>query len=132
MLNKTFERINLMNKALDGAWMRNSAISHNIANVNTPGYKRQTVEFEDILRQELGKSQSIPMKKTNPMHMDPNHSAVPQIKTISDSSYRVDGNNVDIDVESAEMAKNTIYYNAIISQVNGQFSRMKQAINSGK
>lgn len=132
MLNRSFNRINLINKALDGAWMKNSAIANNIANVNTPGYKRQTVQFEDLLRAELGKSQTTRLTKTNPMHMDPNHTGSPRVQTISDTTYRADGSNVDVDVENAEMAKNTIYYNALIDQVNSQYNRIKQALSVSK
>ena len=53
-------------------------------------------------------------------------------ETINDTSYRVDDNNVDIDVENAEMAKNTIYYNAVVNQVNSQFSRLKTAFKINK
>lgn len=132
MLNKSFDRINILNKALDGAWLKNSAIANNIANVNTPGYKRQTVQFEDLLRSELGKSKTIKMTKTNAMHMDPNHTGAPRVQTITDSSYRADASNVDIDVENAEMAKNTIYYNALIDRVNGSYNRIKQALSVTK
>jgi flagellar basal-body rod protein FlgB len=54
------------------------------------------------------------------------------IKKNTDFSYRVDDNNVDIDVETAELAKNTIQYNALVSEVNGQFSRIKAALKINK
>ena len=117
MLNKSFDRINLLNKALDGAWLKNSAISNNIANVNTPGYKRQTVNFEEVLRTEIAKSSSAQMIKTNPKHMDHMGNGQISIEEQANTSYRVDDNNVDIDVENAEMAKNTLYYNAVINSV---------------
>lgn len=132
MLNKSFDRINLLNKALDGAWLKNSAISNNIANVNTPGYKRQTVNFEEVLRTEIAKSSSAQMKKTNPKHMDHMGNGQISIEEQANTSYRVDDNNVDIDVENAEMAKNTLYYNAVINSVNGQYSRLKSVFNINK
>ncbi|MBM7560577.1 flagellar basal body rod protein FlgB [Fusibacter tunisiensis] len=132
MLNKSFDRINLLNKALDGAWLKNSAISNNIANVNTPGYKRQTVNFEEVLRTEIAKSSSAQMIKTNPKHMDHMGNGQISIEEQANTSYRVDDNNVDIDVENAEMAKNTLYYNAVINSVNGQYSRLKSVFNINK
>ncbi|MGX8796127.1 flagellar basal body rod protein FlgB [Fusibacter sp. JL298sf-3] len=132
MLGKTFNKINIINKALDGAWMKQTTIANNIANVNTPGYKRQTVSFEDALRAELGKAQTVPMTRTHSMHMDPNFPNVPRVENVGDSSYRADDNNVDVDVENAEMAKNTLYYNAMIDRVNGQYNRLKTVFNISK
>lgn len=132
MLGKTFNKINLINKALDGAWLKQSAISNNIANVNTPGYKKQTVNFEDTLRAEMGKAQHVPMMRTHAQHMDPNYPFEPRIQDVMDSSYRADKNNVDVDVENAEMAKNTIYYNVLIDRVNSQYTRIKTALNLNK
>lgn len=132
MLGKTFNKINLINKALDGSWLKQSTISNNIANVNTPGYKKQTVNFEETLRAELGKSSMVPMNKTHAMHMDPNFPNVPRVENVVDRSYRSDDNNVDVDVENAEMAKNAIYYNALIDRVNGQYNRIKNVLNSIK
>jgi flagellar basal-body rod protein FlgB len=132
MLGKSFERIDLINKALDGSWQKNNTIANNIANVNTPGYKRQTVNFEEVLRSELNKSSITKMTLTNPGHIDPLHSNEIKVETIQNTSYRVDNNNVDIDVENAEMAKNTLYYNALVSQINGQYSRLKSVFNINK
>ncbi|MDW7663129.1 MAG: flagellar basal body rod protein FlgB [Bacillota bacterium] len=132
MLSKSFERIDLINKALDGSWQKNNTIANNIANVNTPGYKRQTVNFEEVLRNELNKSNSVKMTLTDKGHMDPSHPGEIKVETIQNTSYRVDDNNVDIDVENAEMAKNTLYYNALVSSINGQYSRLKSVFNINK
>ncbi len=53
MLSKSFQRIDMFKKTMDASWMKNEAISHNLSNVNTPGYKRQTVNFESILSDYL-------------------------------------------------------------------------------
>ena len=45
-----FNYINVLEKACDASWMRNSAIANNLANVNTPGYKRKDVDFETYLQ----------------------------------------------------------------------------------
>ena len=49
-----FDYINIMDKAADASWKRESAISNNIANADTPGYKRLDVDFESALKRELG------------------------------------------------------------------------------
>lgn len=132
MLKSSFKNIDLMGSALRGAWMQNNAISNNIANVNTPGYKRQKVNFQEVLQNQMNMNQSVKMTLTNSKHMDPVNSSDLRVETISDTSYRVDDNNVDIDVENAEMAKNTIYYNTVVNQVNGQFQRLKASFNINK
>jgi len=65
-------------------------------------------------------------------HMDANVPSEISVETMGQNSYRVDDNNVDIDVENAEMAKNTIYYNTVVNQVNGQFARIKASFNINK
>jgi len=128
MLKDSLNGINFLNKALDGSWLRNSAISNNIANVNTPGYKKEVVNFEDVLRNEMNMSGQVQMKKTNPGHIDGDSSTTIRVEKVTDTNYRVDNNNVDIDVETGELAKNTIYYNALVTELNSQFNRLKSAI----
>lgn len=132
MLKNSFQKIDLMGKALNGSWLKNSVISNNIANVETPGYKKQTVNFEEVLKNQMNYNQSVTMTKTNPKHIASAYSEDIKVETVNDTSYRVDENNVDIDVENAEMAKNTIYYNTVVNEVNGQFSRLKTAFKINK
>ncbi|MBD5459783.1 MAG: flagellar basal body rod protein FlgB, partial [Lachnospiraceae bacterium] len=55
MINtNAFDYINVLDRAADAAWIRHEAISNNISNVSTPGYKRQDVAFESELRKALG------------------------------------------------------------------------------
>lgn len=135
MLKKSLQHIDLMQRALQGAWLKNTAITSNIANQNTPGYKRQVVNFQDVLRDEMDRIKLgvVPMSVTHPGHV--RASLEPegiQPEAVLDTQYRVDGNNVDIDVENAEMAKNSIYYNTVVNQVNGEFARLKSALKVSK
>ena len=54
-----FDYINILEKAADASWMRNDLINNNLANVNTPGYKRKDIEFESYLMSALGRSGSL-------------------------------------------------------------------------
>ncbi|GAU79882.1 flagellar basal body rod protein FlgB [Fusibacter sp. 3D3] len=132
MFKSSFNYFNLINKALDGSWMKNSAIASNLANVNTPGYKKETVNFEDVLRSEMNLNTGVPMTKTDARHIDPYNSGTITSEKVNDTSYRVDGNNVDVDVENAELAKNTIYYNSLVTEINGQYNRLKSALRINK
>jgi flagellar basal-body rod protein FlgB len=112
--------------------MRNEAISNNIANVNTPGYKKSYVKFEELLSDAADKFQISGIKKDKkflPIGKDTALTVSPEIVGEEFTSMRRDDNNVDIDVEMAELAKNTIKYNALVAQLSKEFSRIKLAIN---
>ncbi len=132
MINKVSNMNLVLEKALDAAWMRNEAISNNIANVNTPGFKKSYVRFEELLSDAAGKFQISGIKKDEkflPIGKDRKLSVDPVVVQEEFTSMRRDGNNVDIDVEMAELAKNTIKYNALIAQMTKEFSKIKIAIN---
>lgn len=116
-----------MNKAADATWLRNTAISNNIANQSTPGYKRQDVDFEGTLQQELNKSKYMSLDdKVKNLHM--NHLNVETYTDSSSYSYRLDENNVDPDQEYAELASVQIRYNALIDSMSSEFARIKSVI----
>ncbi len=112
---------NKLERALDATWLRNEVISQNIANVDTPGYKRKEVRFEEYLDKELGSStggdENIPIRVT---------------EDSTKSSYRADGNNVDIENESALLAANSLRYNTLIQKMNGDFQRLRSVITGGR
>ncbi len=133
MLDKSFNTINIYKKALDASWLRNKAISNNIANVNTPNYKRQVVNFDEILRSHMEQGGSTMMAKTNAAHIDaPELSLNPTISQVTNTAFREDGNNVNIDVEMTERTKNEIRYTAMTDKVTGTFSNLRTAIRGGR
>lgn len=122
-----YNYINVLDKAADASWLRNEAIANNIANVDTPGYKRQDVSFETILQRE--------MRDSRYTSMDAKVAGVdlkllkPRTYTDSaDFSYRVDGNNVDIDTENMNLARNQIKYNGLVASVNQEFARLNMVM----
>ena len=128
MINCTsFDYINLLTKAADASWKRETVISNNIANVNTPGYKRKDLNFQGVLTEELGrcKHESLDSKVSDVdlSRLDP------QIYVDSANySYRMDGNNVDIDTENVELASEQIRYEGLTDCINSEFERMKAVI----
>lgn len=135
MIDKINSKTIILEKALDAAWMRNEAISNNIANVNTPGYKKSNVKFEELMADAVDKFQISGIKKDEkflPIGKDTKLSISPEIVQEDFTSMRRDGNNVDIDVEMAELAKNSIKYNALIAQMSKEFSKIKLAISGGR
>lgn len=124
-----YNYVNILDKAADAANLRNELISNNIANVDTPGYKRKDINFESILQAELGgeKNLSTAVKNANRdlATLDP------QVYTDNASlSYRLDGNNVDIATEESYLAENQIKYQALVDLMSQEFSRYKSVLSS--
>ncbi|MBE5944383.1 MAG: flagellar basal body rod protein FlgB [Lachnospiraceae bacterium] len=123
-----YNYVNILDKAADAANLRNELISNNIANVDTPNYKRKDINFESLLQAELaGGTDSLydRVKETNKdlTVLDP------QIFTDNANlSYRLDGNNVDIATEEAYLAENQIKYQALVDLMNQEFARYKSVL----
>lgn len=126
--------VNTLGKALGASALRQKVISNNLANFNTPGFKKSVVAFEDLLAKELSPAaDKMELMRTNKRHLPVQTSDLsPQINTISQTTLRTDGNNVDVDEEMAGLAKNTIYYNAVVRQIGGHFSGLKTILSGQK
>lgn len=122
-----FNYINVLEKATDASWTRNSVISNNIANVDTPGYKRKDIQFEQYLLNAVNGGSSL----------DDNIAKV-NLDTLTGTTYtdygmldyRLDGNNVDIDTENVELAKNQIKYYTMLDSISQEFTRLKSVMRS--
>ncbi len=125
------ELMNLLEKAMDGSTMRHATLSNNLANVNTPGFKRGDVSFRSSLDEAIGPK--LPLKRTSPLHLK-NLDQRSESELIIDSraSLRNDGNNVDVDVELATMAENNLYFNSLAQLLSSQLSVLRQAIAEGR
>ena len=132
MINSdVFNYVNVLDKAADGAWMRNQAIAHNIANVDTPGYKRQDVSSEAELKHALKASKYVSLDEKVD-HLNQNGLSKINPRTYSDYSgyaYRLDRNNVDIDTENVELASNQLKYNALVQSINEEFNNIKTVLS---
>jgi len=124
-----YDYINVLGKAADGAWQRNEVIANNIANANTPNYKRKDVSFEAELQHALKSSKYVSLdQKVSNLN---DHLSRIQPTTYVDNAeyaYRLDGNNVDIDTENVELASNQIKYNGITQSLNNEFANLKTVI----
>jgi flagellar basal-body rod protein FlgB len=127
MTSGLYDYVDIMGKAADACWLRNEAITNNIANEDTPGYKRQEVDFQSVLSYELGRSRYISLdnrvKNVDMSHLD--------VSTYTDAeyySYRLDGNNVDPQQEQAYLAENQIFSQGITDSITSEFSRMKSVL----
>lgn len=127
------DRMNLMESSLNAAVMRQNTTAHNIANADTPGYKAQKTVFQ----QYLSKAQEgqLQAHRTDGKHItfgNDTGNKEPQVVQRNNTTYNHNGNNVDMDHEMSEMAKNQIYYNSLIERLNGQFNSIRTALGSGR
>ena len=129
MSSRIFGYVNVLKSAADASWLREEVLTNNIANVDTPNYKRQDVEFTTYLKSALeqaGTPASTLTQKVN----EANLSGI-TTRTYTENttlSYRMDGNNVDLSTENAELAAEQINYNALIDSMNNEFTRMKAVL----
>jgi len=139
MLDRIFNSGNeqMLMKAMDAANLRSEVIANNIANIDTPGFKKSEVIFsekiQNILRNE---KKYFPLKTTDRSHISGSKNLCistiqPEIQYSDALSYRNDGNNVDIDVEMAELSKNKIYYDALAQSISKEIKLLRLAITGG-
>jgi len=126
-----YDYINVLDKAADGSWARNNAIANNIANIDTPNYKRQDVSFQAELQHALKASKYTSLDTKVRELNEGNRLSHIEPRTYTDYanySYRLDDNNVDVDNENVELASNQIVYQAIVQSINSEFSNLKTVI----
>ncbi len=125
--SNAYNYINILNKAADASWVRNEVISNNIANVSTPNYKRKDIEFESYLAKELTGSGSLDHRVAN---VRLNSLNATSYTDHSNLSYRLDGNNVDADLENATLSENQIRYYTLLDAMTQEFSRIRAVLTS--
>ena len=122
-----FDYVNVLDKAMDASWLRNEAISNNLANADTPGYKRQDVNFETQLAKALRSSRyktmdakvaDEKMNRLNPI----------AYTDYAGFSYRIDGNNVDPDTEGVYLAKNQVVYQGLYQSASQEFKNLQMVM----
>lgn len=131
------DTLDLIQRALDASAVSHKVIANNIANVDTPGFKRSEVVFDEQLRSALNARDAAPQQlglaRTDPRHIGLD--AAPALgdvkaKVVTDltSSLRNDGNNVDIDHEVSLLAQNTVWYQTLAQITQHQFAEILDAI----
>jgi len=118
----------VLQNALGGLNKRQQVIGHNIANAETPGYQALTVNFENQLQRALDADHNNPsLERTDILHL-----AAPapralgaQVDARQNSSMRLDGNNVDIDLEMSQLAETSIQYQSLTQLVSKKLALLK-------
>jgi len=133
--------IGILEKALGAAGLAHEVISHNIANVETPGFKRSEVIFQERLAAALAAAQDADRNLKGAV-TDPRHFSIgevpspenvePSVVVRAETSLRPDGNNVDIDSEMVKLAENTLLYQALAQLIKTKIAGIRSAINEGR
>lgn len=127
-----FDYINVLDRAADASWLRESVLANNISNATTPEFKRYDVDFQSLLERELmdtkyNRNLDERVHNINLRRL----TATSQIDMAAEAfSYRLDGNNVDIHTENVELASEQIRYSALTDSITQEFARMRTALGN--
>lgn len=122
ILNNLFNpHVNNLSSALERTRDRATMLTTNLANVNTPGYKRRDIDFAIELEQADGRQSKL--SEWNRQRED---------RDRAQTSIRVDGNNVDLESEISGLAETELRYQALTEMTNRYFSGLKNVIREGR
>ena len=126
----------LVNTALRASELRQQVYANNIANIDTPGYKRQGVQFESVLQQVMTNAASTSGGTAGSSGAAWNSATwaqlsqvQPQVTTDTTTAISNNGNNVDVNAEMAKLAENQLRYNGLVQDLQLRLHRMQTAIN---
>lgn len=125
ILSDAYNYINVAGQAATASQMRSTVIANNIANVDTPNYKRQDVKFESLLAAQMSGGGTLDSKVAS---MDLASINAQVYTDNANLSYRSDGNNVDISTESSYYAQSQLKYNTLVDYMSRGFSAIKIAM----
>ena len=121
LFDVTFQTLDL---ALGAAGKRQEVLANNLANVNTPGYKRLDVDFDGMLAKAVDAAKTGDRSALDALR--------PGVQTDSAVAVRADGNSVDVDQEMAFLAENNIRYNALVQLTQKKLETLKYVISDGR
>jgi flagellar basal-body rod protein FlgB len=129
----------ILQAALSGLAARQRSISDNVANVDTPGFKASRVEFEQALKAAMGAGEGrprvlmlTPVENGLPVTTDDPMKSPAQAFISSETSRRMDGNNVDIDQEMVKLAETNLTYNALAQLTSSRLQLLRTIVNDGR
>lgn len=124
----------LLVRGLDGATLRHRALAHNLANVETPGFRRYDVRFRDALA-EAAAAPRLELTRTHPRHLPrqgPLQARSPAVVREGGTVARNDNNNVDLDREMAFLAENALYASSLTQLLAARLQLVRTAVREGR
>jgi flagellar basal-body rod protein FlgB len=131
----------VLENAMRASGLRHEVIAHNLANLDTPGYKRSEVLFQDKLAAALAAAQGgddqLKGTRTNGRHLPIGDIPLPgdvtgETVVRAETSLRADGNNVDLDAEMVKLSENTMLYQALAQLVKMKMTQLRSTISEGR
>jgi flagellar basal-body rod protein FlgB len=123
--------LSVLERSLDTAALRQKVIANNIANVDTPYFKRSEVRFEDVLQDAIGETKFNGLR-TNSKHLQIGRGVprdiMPEVVVDDKTFYNNNKNNVDIDLEMSQMSKNSMRYNVLVERMGKELKGLRTAI----
>ena len=115
----------VLKKGLDASALRQRVTAQNVSNINTPGFKRSSVSFEENLNRALEQKDSLG-KRVSVGEVN--------ARVIRDqrTSMRSDHNNVDIDIEMLTLSATQIKYSSMVQLLSDRYGMMRYVINDGR
>jgi flagellar basal-body rod protein FlgB len=118
-MSKTNNIVDLLEAGIRAESLRQKAIANNIANLQTSGYRRFDVKFEELLAKALASDGSVELSEIEPQVYQPKQTPV-----------NSNGNDVNLETEVGEMVKNTLRHKAYIRLLNRKYRKIELAINT--
>lgn len=137
MVNQStwFKSVDLLQMTMDAALLRRQVLSDNIANANTPNFKRSEISFEAQLGRALASEQrpQLPLQRNQPEHFEPFQKIdYRQVKARRSLDYlsvsKNNGNNVDIQAEGAALLTNNMRYELLAEMLRYQFGQLRSVL----
>ncbi len=117
-MSKISNIIDFLEVSIKAESLRQKAIANNVANLQTPGYRRIDVKFEELLAKALDSSGTVKLSEIEPQIHQPKKTPV-----------KSNGNDVDLETEVGEMVKNTLRHKAYIRVLQKKYQQLELAIN---
>jgi flagellar basal-body rod protein FlgB len=124
-------RVNDLNYALNTLSEKTNQISRNIANADTPKYRAKKLEFDTVMQEYFSNSNPVKLYTTDELHMQPFSTPLEPInflKLQNNPSTRTDGNDVNIEYETSELAASSIMYDMLTTITGNKFAALKEII----
>lgn len=125
------KNLDILRRGLDASLLRREIIADNIANSDTPNFKRSVLTFESALKRALDSERKVrfPMFRTDPRHIEPD--PVVDYRTVKPrrvldylTQSKNNGNNVDIEEEGVSALQNQLLYETMAQSVSAEFARV--------
>jgi flagellar basal-body rod protein FlgB len=133
MLSKLDNEIGFMEQGLKLRSQRQQVLATNIANVDTPNYKAQDIDFKDAMKSALSSPGTTSgMATTNNRHISGTAggtgASLATTQPRKQLQNNADGNTVDMNVETVQFTENALQYETLVSMINGQFKNLNSVI----